>query len=257
MLKKVNDFLNIKNVEEDIINGIGYVCQGGSHIFGTNNENSDMDLRGVILPVEDYVLGLKEFDHLKFSEGSNNINLKDDMDVEFFSFKHFIKGLYNGHGIPLEMFFVDEKFILSKDNRLKDLFENKDLFISKSIAFHYLAMNKQFEYKIDIPVGNIRNPLSIERIEKYGYETKNASKAVQHLRVVLHLLLKNELNFYREDRTELLNIKEGKVDLKLVKEEIEVTRKEIESLLKTSILPKKPDFEKVNFLYKKIIKELI
>lgn len=257
MINKVKEFLTGRNIESDVINNIGYLCQGGSHIFGTNNIDSDLDLRGIILPTEDHIIGLKKFDHLKLAEGQNSINLQGDMDVEFYSIPHFIDSLYNGHGIPAEMLFVNDLFKYHVSDELKVLFDNKDIFLSKSLAFNFLAMNKQFEYRIDIPVGNIKNPLSIKRIETHGFESKNASKAIQHLRLVKELALSSTLNFYREDRAYLLDVKHGNVELDLIKKEIKELKIEIEELLELSKLPRYPDFEKVNSLHKDLIRKFI
>lgn len=256
-MRNVIEFLKNKNVEDVIYNNLGYICQSGSHIFGTNNEDSDLDYRGIVLPNEDYIIGLKEFNHLKLVEGEGNLNLSDDLDVELFSLKKFIMDLYKGHGIAFEMLFVNDNFIKFTDDRLKPIFNKKELFLSKSFAFHYLSMNNQFERRIDIKVGNIKNPLSIDRIEKYGYETKNASKAIQHLRLLNDFLNTGELNFYREDREELKSIKRGEFSLEDIKYEINTRRPEIESLIENSNMERKPDFIKINELYKELVKQFI
>lgn len=257
MENKIKGFLKSRNVDEYIKNNIGYICQSGSYITGTNNEDSDLDFRGIVLPDEDHILGLKQFTHLKLAEGEKNINLSGDMDLELFSLRAFVDQLYKGHVTPIEMLFLEDRFIYLMDDRLKIIRDNKDLFLSKSVVFHYLSMNKQFEKRIDIPVGNIRNPLSVDRIVKYGYETKNASKAIMYLRIMNHFLKSGELVFYRDDKDELKSIKEGNISLDKIINEINYLRLETESLLEDSLLPKVPDFTEVNGLYKDLIKQYI
>ncbi|MDE5952281.1 MAG: nucleotidyltransferase domain-containing protein, partial [Acetatifactor sp.] len=56
---KTYDFLRTNPRLGDRIMLLGL---GGSHAYGTNNENSDIDFRGVILPLPSDLLGLTEFE---------------------------------------------------------------------------------------------------------------------------------------------------------------------------------------------------
>jgi predicted nucleotidyltransferase len=257
MLKKVEKFLEKREVSKDIYENIGFLCEAGSNIFGTNNKDSDIDLRGIVIPQEDYIIGLKEFKHLKKAEGEGSINLSEDLDIELYSLKNFILEAYEGHCIPFEMLFLPDGKIIHQDDRLNKLFNEKDIFLSKKFIKHYLAMNKQFEYKIEITAEKLKNPLSINRVVQFGFETKNASKAIQHFYLLNEFFDTNQVTFYRKEREHLLNIKEGRVSLDLIKQEIKELRNEVEDKLKMSKMQEKPKFEDVNKLYKDIISELI
>ena len=257
MYKKVQNFLKEREVPKDIYENIGYMCHAGSNIFGTNNKDSDVDLRGIVIPTEDYILGLKEFEHLKKAEGEGNINLSNDLDIELYSLKKVMLEALGGHCIPFEMLFLSNEMKIHQDDKLKKLFDNKEIFLSKKFVKHYLAMNKQFEYKIEITKEKLKNPLSINRIEKFGFETKNASKAIQHFYLLKEFLDTNEIIFYQKEREHLLNVKEGKVSLDLIKKEINELKIEVEGKLKNSTMQEKPKFEDVNQLYKDIISGLI
>lgn len=246
MLKNIETFLEEKEMQEELRNGLAFVCQGGSHISGTNDHTSDLDYRGIVIPPDDYLLGLKKFEHTKLLSGENKMNGKDDLDIELFSFDRFINEAYHGEIVTAEMLYVDDAFVLKKNELLHPLFENRELFLSKGIARRYSHLIKGYKKRMTLPSSNFRRPDNIERVNTYGFETKCAMKAVQLLRLTVEFLQTGNLHLYRKDREALLAIKNGKTPFNLIKQEVDERERELESLLKTSPLPERANFKNVN-----------
>lgn len=92
---------NKKEIEKKIPGEILLLTIGGSHLFGTENETSDIDLRGVYLPDKNKLL---------LGDGCRNINFKFDnnIDVDMWSLQNFYKKfLRAGESSALDLYFSD------------------------------------------------------------------------------------------------------------------------------------------------------
>ena len=78
MQSKAYDFLRTNPRLGDRIMLLGL---GGSYAYGTNNENSDIDFRGVTLPLPSDLLGLTEFE--QYEDG--------ETDTVIYSFNKIVK----------------------------------------------------------------------------------------------------------------------------------------------------------------------
>ena len=50
-----------KQLREQYSDRLCFICFGVSYAYGTNIESSDIDIRGVMLPTIDELIGLKKF----------------------------------------------------------------------------------------------------------------------------------------------------------------------------------------------------
>lgn len=94
----------------------------GSKVYGTEIETSDIDYFGL------FKYDLDTYLSLGYSDQINNS--KDDVDMEV---RKYLKLLSKGSPIQLEPLFTPEKFILHKNKCLDELFENKNIFITKKL----------------------------------------------------------------------------------------------------------------------------
>jgi len=94
---------------------------GGSYAYGTNNEFSDIDLRGVALNSANDILSDNKFEQIVHNE----------QDVTVYSFDKIIKLLCNCNPNVIEMLGLREQdyLILKDEGRL--LLDNKSLFLSQ------------------------------------------------------------------------------------------------------------------------------
>lgn len=97
---------------------------GGSYAYGTNNENSDIDFRGVTLNLPSDLLGLTEFEQYE------DINT----DTVIYSFNKMIKLLLECNPNIIELLGLDDSQYLIKTELGQLLLDNKHLFLSKRAA---------------------------------------------------------------------------------------------------------------------------
>ncbi|MFC4101569.1 DNA polymerase beta superfamily protein [Paenibacillus xanthanilyticus] len=251
MLEEAQRFIANKTGSAELANGLIYVCQAGSVISGTNDETSDLDLRGIVLLDANDVLGLKSFEHTKLVGGAGKINAADDLDIELFSPRHLIKEAYYGEMVPFEMMYVSERFQLLRDERVLPILEARELFLSKALVKRYIGFIKGCCKRALVPAASLKRPDKIARVERYGYETKEAMNAIKCSRLMIELLDTGDIQLYRRDREELLDIKRGKYKPAEYLAIIDELIVELESKLQASVkLDSLPDFERVNAFLK-------
>lgn len=97
---------------------------GGSYAYGTNNENSDIDFRGITLNLPSDLLGLTQFEQYE----------DNDTDTVIYSFHKVVKLLLECNPNTIEMLGLEEEQYLIKTALGQELLDNKDLFLSKRAA---------------------------------------------------------------------------------------------------------------------------
>lgn len=110
-------------------------AKAGSHLFGTNTPSSDMDYKGVFLPEADQILlGSYSESISKTTGDSNSKNSKDDIDIELYSLKKFLKMASRGDTAALELLFTPDDMILEKDPLWDEILEYRDQLISSKVS---------------------------------------------------------------------------------------------------------------------------
>lgn len=138
----------------------------GSHLYGTDTPDSDVDERGVVYPKLTELLGLGNFEQYRPSEG----------DVVYYNIKKFFKLLVKGNFSCIEWLYAPDYKYMSEEGKL--LINNRHLFLSQNIGNSlkgYLMGQKDRMVKKDSDLGEKRKNL----IDKFGYDTKMASHAVR------------------------------------------------------------------------------
>lgn len=97
---------------------------GGSYAYGTNNENSDIDFRGITLNLPSDLLGLTEFE--QYEDGVT--------DTVIYSFNKIVKLLLECNPNTIELLGLDEDQYLIKTALGQRLLDHKSLFLSKRAA---------------------------------------------------------------------------------------------------------------------------
>lgn len=97
---------------------------GGSHAYGTNNTNSDIDFRGITLNSTSDLLGLTSFDQYE----DNNT------DTVIYSFNKIVKLLLECNPNTCEILGLDEDQYLIKTSLGQEIIDNKNLFLSQRAA---------------------------------------------------------------------------------------------------------------------------
>lgn len=94
---------------------------GGSHAYGTYNEHSDIDFRGITLHMPSDLIGLTTFEQYE----------DPNTDTVIYGFNKIIKLLLECNPNTCELLGLDEEQYLIKTPIGQELIDNKDLFLSK------------------------------------------------------------------------------------------------------------------------------
>lgn len=176
----------------------------GSHAHGTATAESDEDLRGVVMPLFDEVLGLKRFEMLE---------KKHEADVVMYSLHKYMQLLVmKGNPNVHEWLWTREyRYMSSLGQKLVDL---RERWMSGKLFKTGLGyLNGQVKRMLHIrhrDLGAKRKRL----VEAFGYDTKNAACAVRIARELVTLAETGVLEVWREnDSEELLAIRAGSLTL--------------------------------------------
>ena len=126
----------------------------GSHLYGTDTENSDLDIKGIYLPTAHEIVLGRAKKNVSTSRPKQEFekNNKDDVDQEFFSLKEYLKLLCEGQTVALDMLFSPHTFHLVKGYRydlFQYIFQNREKLLHKGLlAFFGYAAKQAGKYGI-------------------------------------------------------------------------------------------------------------
>jgi len=227
---------------------------GGSIAYGTNTPSSDVDLRGVFIPPKEYWVGLKSVDQINFSAE----------DTTFYSLQKFFMLAIKANPNILELLWLRDNHYIWKDvpkdfrSLGRKLISNRNLFLSKNIKHTYTGYAYSQLHRMDKLNKNVaQNADRTARVEKFGYDTKNAMHLIRLLRTGLEILTEGELHVFREDARDLLAIKDGKYTYDELVEKAQRYDELIEEAYVRSPLPHKPDFNAIQNLHMEMVEEAL
>ena len=113
---------NFLHTNPDLQNII-YLVLSGSHGYGTNNENSDNDLRGVLIESPKYLYGLQNFEQFEDIPS----------DTVIYGLKKFVRLCCNANPNALELLGVEDDCIVLMSEKGKILRDYAHLFLSKRV----------------------------------------------------------------------------------------------------------------------------
>lgn len=121
-----------------------FKCKFGSHLYGTDTPQSDLDYKGIYIPDErDIILQRAKkniTNNTKNSEGIKNNNT--DIDFECFSLQEYLKLLCDGQAVALDMLFCNDQNIIQSSKIWYSIKANKDKFLHKNLTA-YIGYAKQ------------------------------------------------------------------------------------------------------------------
>lgn len=97
---------------------------GGSHAYGTNNENSDIDIRGCSLNSKSDLIGMSHFEQV----------IDERTDTTIYSFNKLIGLLLNANPNTIEMLGCKEEHYFLITPIGQELLDNRKMFLSKRAA---------------------------------------------------------------------------------------------------------------------------
>ena len=114
------DFLR----KEPLKNNIILLGLGGSYAYGTNNENSDLDIRGVAIHNAEDILTRKGFEQV----------VNEATDTTIYSLKKIVNLLSNCNPNTIEILGLEPWQYLYTSYIGQELIKNKDMFLSKRVV---------------------------------------------------------------------------------------------------------------------------
>ena len=159
----------LQTIEYDFIrnnerlgNRIMLLGVGGSYAYGTSNEDSDIDLRGVTLQIPSDLIGLTKFDQYE----------DDKTDTVIYGFNKLVKLLLECNPNTCELLGLDEEQYLIKSELGQELIDNSRMFLSKRAI-------KSFGGYADAQLRRLQNALARDTLPQSDRE-KHILKSVLH-----------------------------------------------------------------------------
>ena len=133
-----------------------HVTYFGSHLYGTNTKNSDVDIRGVFVPRANHIIMNSQKDVFRANSKDDPTakNCPDDIDFEMIAMRRVIQNIAKGDPGALDLLFstplVKEGAIFGTTTGEWDfIWENRDLLLSRRIgAFSGYCMKQVAKYGI-------------------------------------------------------------------------------------------------------------
>lgn len=130
------DFLrNDKNLGNHII----LLTVGGSYAYGTNNENSDIDIRGCALNTKRQILTNENFEQF----------INDETDTVIYSFNKLVSLLSNANPNVIELLGNKPEYYFYVSQIGYELLKNKHLFLSKKAIYSFGGYANQQLYRLN------------------------------------------------------------------------------------------------------------
>jgi len=236
--------LNFKNDLEWLNTRTILLTITGSVAYGTAVESSDRDYRGVCIPPEEYILGLKSFNEYNTTGGKTFKNTSDDIDIAITHINKFVIDAMSGVPNNLEILFTNPEHIILKNEFGDELISHRYDFLTKKLKHKFGGYAHSQLEKIIVKKSNGTGRQDL--IDKFGYDTKFAMHSVRLLTSGIQILKTGDFSTFRSNREELLDIRNGKFTLEQIIMIINDLDKEINELYDTSKIPDSPDYKKIN-----------
>ena len=210
----------------------------GSHSYGLDTEDSDLDIRGISMGTSESILGMDNFELYE----------SKTTDTVIYSMERFMELAMKGAPNILEILFSSPENILYCDEKVgKMLLDNRDMFLSKRIYYSFK--------------GYAKNALK-DAEKKLETDVKKADKYAMHF-VRLHLEVEEMLrtgsfnDVLNRNRNMLMWIRNGSMrnENKFTSDFYEGVRcfeSCLENALNDSHLPEQADVESVSRLLTRI-----
>lgn len=264
----IETFEEIQNkLQLDILEQTHLLAYRGSishnmYVPNTNpNSIDDIDLMGFVIPDKSFYFGLNNYENnLSYGDKINRKGTKEyfinEYDMVFYEMSKTIYLLVKGNPNVLSLLWLKPEHYIKITEWGGLLLKNRELFTNKK-SFHKAISGYATGQLKKMSSRNPQGYMGEKRkklVEKFGYDTKNASHLIRLLIMGAEYLDTGVLNVYRTDDVEfLLDIKKGIFTL----DQILGWSNDYFSLLQLSYenskLPEKLDIKKINQLSVDII----
>lgn len=117
-----------------IKNNTIFLTVHGSCAYGLNTPESDIDIRGITIPTNEYFHG--------FHKNFENLIATEPYDMQVFNINKFFKLTKDGNPNTLELLFTEEEDHIFVNDLGKTLIDNRNLFLSRNLKERYIGYSK-------------------------------------------------------------------------------------------------------------------
>jgi len=234
---------------------INFLTLTGSHAYGGETPESDYDYYGFMVPpiaevfphVNGKINGFGRQNNRFEQWAVQSRQIEDrEVDVTIYNIVKYFHLIMGCNPNMIHSLFVPDGCIVHVDNIGELVRKNKQMFLSekafhtfRGMAFSHLHRIKNRKRK---PEGN-----RAKVVEKYGYDTKDASYCLRVIWELEEILFEGDLHIDRFGK-EIVAIRNGKYNLREVIDIFEDKVDEIEKNRENSVIPYAPDEEKIKKL---------
>lgn len=218
----------------------------GSHLYGTENQNSDLDFQGIFIPHKQYVYGLKRCEQVIVKEENDG----QVIDYTCFSLPKFVFLAAQNNPNILSLFFSPENRIVECNYFGEKLLGVKTMFLSTKIYHTFRGYAHAQKQKL-----LTKNPQGkrLEMLEKYGYDVKFAMHLIRLLYEALELLLSHQITYPSPHRKLFKEIRNGEKTLDWVFAEAERIEVLVDEAYVKTTLPRTPNMKTIEDLQMELL----
>ncbi len=130
-----------------------FLCRFGSHLYGTNTDQSDEDYKGIFLPTKEQCFLNKIPKSIVYNSKSSNAdkNTSEDIDIELYSLHYYLELLKKGDTGALDILHAwsNDDAIMQHSTIFIELYENrKDFYTTNLRAFVGYCRTQAAKYGI-------------------------------------------------------------------------------------------------------------
>jgi predicted nucleotidyltransferase len=151
----------------------------GSHLYGTDTEHSDLDVKGLFIPSKDSVLLHEASNHISYSSGNDRSkNSSDDVDIELHSLQSWLSKLKKGdtHALDILFSFTHKDCVIYSDCPMASISTHVNKLLNVPAlydAVHGYAFGQAKKYGIKgSRMGVIKEVIETAKCLMYGLPTE-------------------------------------------------------------------------------------
>lgn len=201
----------------------------GSKLYGTSTHESDDDFVGIFVPSKEEKLGL-----------DCRPQIIESKDVTIYELSKYVRLAAGGNPTILQLLYTPESMWVQWTEEWPGIqSEMRELCVSQLCRNAFLGYLEQQKRKAT--EGRQQRP---ELVEKYGYDTKFMAHAIRLGQLGREILRTGNMTFPLVDREFILNVRHGLHGKEYCLTIVEMLEHEI--MTTSSVLPRVPDYGKIN-----------